>query len=295
MGGAAPVAVVIPAYRSAGTLGECLESVLGQSLPPAEIVVVDDGSPDDIAGVVAPFRDRVRCIRQENRGPGAARNRGVEETAAPLLAFLDADDVWLPRRLERTWAALEEQPAADLVFADAWDWDGEVRSGSRFEANPPPAGAIGVEALVRANFIPILTVLMRREAFLRAGGFDPDRSFLAVEDYDLWLRVLLTGEAFCLREKVALYRRAPGSLGSSANILAGLRRVHEKLLAHPRCPAGLGRAVRRREGLAAREHAWELLEKGAWREARVPLRAALGAAPFSPALWKLLVRWLLRR
>ena len=128
----------------------------------------------------------------------------------------------------------------------------------------------------------------------RAGGFDPDRRFLAVEDYDLWLRVLLGGRAVCLREKVALYRRTAGSLGSSGNILAGLRRVHAKLLADPRCPAGVARAVRFREGVAAREHAWELLEGKRWREARAPLRAALRAAPFSPAVWKLVARGLLR-
>jgi glycosyltransferase involved in cell wall biosynthesis len=110
------IAVIIPAYNSAPYLGEALESVAWQTLQPSEVVVVDDGSTDCTGQIAASF-DGVRVVRQENGGPSAARNTGVAETAAPIIAFLDADDIWLPDKLERQAAALLADDSLGYVLA----------------------------------------------------------------------------------------------------------------------------------------------------------------------------------
>src|SRR4051812_26302017 len=109
------VSVVIATYNSGRFVGQAVRSVLAQTYRPFEIVVVDDGSTDDTAGVLAGYRDGVRYVYQENRGPAAARNRGIAEAAGELVAFLDADDEWHPEKLSRQWEALSASPRAGLV------------------------------------------------------------------------------------------------------------------------------------------------------------------------------------
>src|SRR4051794_8654152 len=94
------VAVIIPTFNYARFVGRAVQSVLDQTFPPAEVIVVDDGSTDATAGVLESFGSRITVLRQQNRGVAAARNLGVRHSTAPLLAFLDADDLWLPRKLE---------------------------------------------------------------------------------------------------------------------------------------------------------------------------------------------------
>src|SRR5437764_1208122 len=97
----APVSVVIPTYNSARYIGDAVESVLAQTLPPAEIIVIDDGSQDDTAQRISPLLDRVTYRFQKNAGVSAARNLGVSIAQQPLVAFLDADDVWHPAKLQK--------------------------------------------------------------------------------------------------------------------------------------------------------------------------------------------------
>lgn len=290
----APVAVIVPAFRSEPTLCAAIDSILSQTLPPSEIVVVDDGSPESPAPLLERYAERVRLLRQENQGPGAARNLGAAATRAPYLAFLDADDAWLPLRLERTLAALEADAGAALSYGDAHDWDGTRLLGRRHEKCPPPPGAPTLEDLVRRNFIPLLTTLVRREAFDRVGGFDPDRRLMAVEDYDLWLRLLPLGRALLVPEPLALYRRAAGSLGSNRNLLVGVRRVHQKLRADPGLARSLGRAMARREAGARLDLAWDLLVEGRFLCAAGHALAALPRLPGSRRSWTILARSLAR-
>ena len=133
------VAVVLPAYRSSRFLGDALESLFAQSLPPDEIIVVDDGSPEDEEGVVRPYLDRVSYVRTENRGPGAARNLGVSLTHSPLVAFLDADDLWEPQKLLAQVAYLRERPGCLLVGPTP----GSLERVSRFGAGPGRGGGRG--------------------------------------------------------------------------------------------------------------------------------------------------------
>src|SRR5690606_34946074 len=109
------VSVIIPAWRAAGTIRRAVTSVLNQTHAVHEILVIDDGSPDDIGAPLEDLDSRVRVVRQENAGASAARNHGLELATGEWIAFLDADDEWLPQRLELQFAALQKHREVGLV------------------------------------------------------------------------------------------------------------------------------------------------------------------------------------
>lgn len=113
-----PYSVVIPAHNASATIGEAVASVLAQTVLPAEILVVDDGSTDDTAALASQAHRLVRVIRQDNAGPGAATTRGMSESRHALIATLDADDVWLPHKMEQQLSLLSAQAATDGVFSN---------------------------------------------------------------------------------------------------------------------------------------------------------------------------------
>jgi glycosyltransferase involved in cell wall biosynthesis len=111
--------VVIPAYNAADTIAPAIESVLAQTVQPKEIIVVDDGSTDETAAVVGEMASRITIVRQPNRGPGAATSAGIALATAPYIATLDADDLWLPGKIERQAQCFEAVPEIAGVFASA--------------------------------------------------------------------------------------------------------------------------------------------------------------------------------
>jgi glycosyltransferase involved in cell wall biosynthesis len=193
------VSVIVPAWNAAATLAETLRSVLEQSYPADEILVLDDGSTDETQHVVAAFAPRIDYLRQANGGPSAARNAGLEATQADLVAFLDADDIWLPRALELLSAPLGSNPevaASRGMTVDLYaDPDGSASAGL---SDPYWGFNVG-------------SALFRRSALAGLGGFDP--SLLDGEDVDLWLR-LREQRLACRRvESVVLrYRQRPGDV-----------------------------------------------------------------------------------
>ena len=236
---AAPAfSIVVAAFQSAGTIEATIESVRRQTRGDWELVVVDDGSSDGTPELVEAFDDpRVRVIRQpENRGPGAARNRGISVAQAPLVCTLDSDDLWLPQYLERMGRALESNPGATVACTDAWIFDepsGRVMKKSVMATQDPPrplpddAQAFLVELLQR-NFV-YNSVAVRREAVRAVGGYD-ERLWVG-EDWELWLRLAAAGHRFVLvSERLALYRRRPGSLtADSERTVAGKREVYRRV------------------------------------------------------------------
>lgn len=110
------VSCIVPVFNGERYLEEALDSILAQTSPPAELIVVDDGSTDATPQIVESYTDRIRYFRQSNRGPAAARNRGILAANGDLLAFLDADDLWLPEKLERQVAFLHDHPDVDLCL-----------------------------------------------------------------------------------------------------------------------------------------------------------------------------------
>lgn len=170
------VSVIIPTYQHASTLDACLKSLLGQTVLPKEIIVVDDGSTDQTNVVLEPFFDQIIYEYQSNQGAPIARNHGASLATGELLLFCDADVIASPLLIERLRDALEEQPEASYAYC-AFRW------GSRLFRAKPFDG----EALRRQNFIHT-TSLIRRQAFV---GFDP--SLKRFQDWDLWLTMLEQG------------------------------------------------------------------------------------------------------
>ena len=189
----APVTVIIPAFRAEKTIRRALESVVAQSRPPREVIIVDDGSDDATIATAESCREAMGAIAlvvtcQPSAGAGAARNRGVVAATQPVLAFLDADDDWLPDHLRES---LEHMDKSGCTLTAHNEWlvdDGNERlndSLSRMKERSDPFVSI-----YRKGCISTSTVVVSRDAVFAAGGFDP--SLLNGQDVDLWLAILST-------------------------------------------------------------------------------------------------------
>lgn len=200
--GAEAVSVVIPCFRQAHFLSEAIESVLAQDHGSVEIVVVDDGSPDNVGEVAARYPG-VKYLRRVNGGLATARNAGLREASGEFLLFLDADDRLLPGAIDRGLEELRADPEA-MMAAGTWQLIGE--EGEPLPADPPRQPPEAFPALLESCFISTpAAVLYRRELFGRIGRFDPAVS--ASADYNLYLR---TAARFPVRlhpHAVAEYRR----------------------------------------------------------------------------------------
>jgi len=179
------VSVVIPTYNRAGTVERAVESVLGQTHQPIEIVVVDDGSSDDTSEQILRAFPRVRVLRQENLGVSAARNRGIAATSGDWIALLDSDDEWRPSKLEEQLRAIGTQPDHLICHTDEiW-----IRHGRRVNPKTKHAKSGGwiFEKCLPLCAISPSSVLLHRRLLSEVGHFNEDLP--ACEDYDLWLRV----------------------------------------------------------------------------------------------------------
>jgi glycosyltransferase involved in cell wall biosynthesis len=192
-----PLAVVIPAWNAARYLSEAIESVLAQTRCVSSIVVVDDGSHDGTADVARRY-PQVRLIRQRHAGAGAARNRGVAACDEPILAFLDADDVWLPDKLEHQVGRLDE-PGVDAVFGLVENFV----SPDRAEA----LGPIDVERAPLAGPVPSALVVSRA-AWARVGPFATDGPL--TDWVDWYLRLVDGGAGIAVVDRVVVRRRVHG-------------------------------------------------------------------------------------
>jgi glycosyltransferase involved in cell wall biosynthesis len=222
------VGVIIPAYNAECFIAKALESVLAQTRAPQEILVVDDGSIDNTAAVVSRYRGPVRYFRQENRGVGAARNKGVELTQTERIVFLDADDRLLPEALSRQCEVLKRHPEVDVLAYNFWhvapsgerlaDCLTEHVTGIRTitwskEKNGGPWIVTGglVEALVRDFPMAPAVSSIRRSTLKVCGGFN--EAFRTAEDLDLFLRLAKLGQVFAfIPEPLSLVLQRPKSL-----------------------------------------------------------------------------------
>lgn len=179
------VSVIIPTYNRAHTLERALRSVLAQSRAPVEIIVVDDGSTDGTAGIIWEKFPSVRYVRQDNRGPSAARNRGIGQAKGPWLAFLDSDDEWLENKLEMQMERVTRSPESGLCHTEEI-WIRRGRRVNQMKKHAKAGGHIFERCLPRCVISPS-SVLIHRRVFEQVGLFDEDLE--VCEDYDLWLRV----------------------------------------------------------------------------------------------------------
>jgi glycosyltransferase involved in cell wall biosynthesis len=210
------VSVIIPAYEAASYIPETLESVFCQSYQNFEVILINDGSPDseDFERAIAPYRDRIVYISQENAGPSAARNAGIRRARGEYLAFLDSDDSWYPNCLAAlVELALSLQPSCDLVYSDALVYaDSQQLRMSRYSEICPSKGAVTFESLLREDCqASTSSTMVRRQAATAAGLFD--ENLRRAEDYDLWLRIAHRAANMAYTPEVLGKNRVvPGSL-----------------------------------------------------------------------------------
>ena len=213
MSGNAPlVSVVIPTYRHRDLVPATLASVWAQTCTDTEVIVVDDGSPDDTAGALRPLAEagRIRYFRQENAGQARARNRGIAEARGTFIALLDDDDLWPPDKLEWQVAALRERPDAVLAYGFA----ARLSDDLRLSEPDMPSGPVR-EAFLRRNYIfsPGQT-LIRSDALRQVGGCDA--SIWGSDDWDLYIRLAALGP-FVYQDRNALrYRLHAGNASKNA-------------------------------------------------------------------------------
>jgi len=194
------VSVVIPVFNGARFLREAIESVLAQTYANVEIVVVDDGSTDETPAMIASF-DTVRGMRQEHAGQATARNRGVAAARGEYVAFLDADDVMLPDRLERQVAYLREHPECACVL-------GRQQIAVEAGVEPPAWVANGGGDGSVSELVQPMSALVRRSAFDRIGPFDT--SFRFAEDVDWLFRAQDSDVGVAILQEAVLVRRIHG-------------------------------------------------------------------------------------
>lgn len=214
----ADISVIIPAYKAADTIRRALDSIVIQSIAPGEVIVIDDGSPDQTALVAEIAGTNLHGIaftvlRQKNGGAGAARNRGIKAAKGSLLAFLDADDEWLPEKLECSLLQINRSGSV-LVAHDGWivSRDGKTilnETARRFAEGPD-----SFVTLYRKGYIDTCSVLARRDSVIAAGGFD--ESLPNAQDFELWLAMLhephTTFKVFT--DPLVRYHINPGSIMS---------------------------------------------------------------------------------
>jgi len=209
--------VVIPTYQSADTIADAVRSVLGQTRPAHEIIVVDDGSTDDLDGALEPLLEQITLIRKANGGGASALNAGARQATGDFLAILDSDDVYLPGRLSALAQLATAQPGLDLLTTDAYFVVDHERVGRFNVANPFPVDGQRETILERCF---IFAPAIRRSRLLEIRGFDEDLSI--AYDWDCWLRLILTGSTAAIVDEPHMeYRIHEGSL--SGNRASSLR------------------------------------------------------------------------
>lgn len=199
----AEISVVIPAFNQATFLGAAIESVLAQTRPAKEIIVVDDGSTDATPEVARRYGDRIGYIRQDNAGLSAARNTGIQAAMGDYVALLDSDDLWLPRFLELTGRLLDSRPDLGAVYAGLQFVDAHGIPLHQQVTRTVAPEALH-DALIDGEFFAADAVLVRRACFDRVGLFNP--ALRASEDWDMWLRVARAYAFAGLSEPLLLYR-----------------------------------------------------------------------------------------
>lgn len=201
------VSVVVPNFNYARYVGAAIQSVLDQTYEPIEIVVVDNGSTDESLKVLSRFSDRCTVIAQENQGQAGARNRGIDASSGEFVAFLDADDVWLPTKLQEQMALMSNDQRLVLVYCGLVEVNADLEP---IKEIAPRFRGRGLEKFVRYPGVAVVlggesTAVVRRSSLDRAGPFDPT---LAISTgWDMWRRVAAQGFIDFVPRALVLYRQ----------------------------------------------------------------------------------------
>jgi glycosyltransferase involved in cell wall biosynthesis len=247
------VSVLMASHNAAEWIGESIDSVLAQTYPDVELVVADDASTDETPAIVSGYADRhpdrVRLVRaRERAGPIRRRNDALDAARGSLLAWLDHDDVWLPAKLEKQVAVIQERPEVGAVYTgyEAFDADTGAVVPWRDESLEAE-GDVLADLFVKGCFIASLTVLFRREGIERRGARFREAEFSFGDDYFLWLVLALDWQFARVNEVLARYRRHAANestrLSASNYHEARVRLLRDFLAQFPEARGRLGPAV----------------------------------------------------
>lgn len=265
------VSVVIPAHNAERFIRQALDSVLAQTCPVWEVLVVNDGSTDATSEIVASYGDPVRCVEQANAGPSAARNRGIREARGDFVAFLDSDDLWLREKLAEQMPRFDPHGRVGLVYCPVQ----RIDEGGR---PLPTSQARALEGrvyyrLLEGNVVATSAAVVRKSCFESAGYFPEDMSW--AEDWHLWLRLARDHELACVDRPLVLRRT------HAASLWAQRERAHHGALEVLARTAGASddprtRAIARRTARRIRRnYGLNLLRQGEWAAGRRALACAL--------------------
>ena len=233
------VSVIIPAYNAEKYIAETLDSVLNQTYSDYEVIIVDDGSKDKTVSIIkqyqAKYPEKVGLIQKENGGPASARNMGIRTAIGEYIAFIDADDLWLPEKLEKQIKCFEAQPSeVGMVYTDAkkFDGDGIWTLPEKYRHNYIEGWIY--KDLLKANFIPNQSVIVRKRCFEKTGLFDESIELISMEDYEMWLRIAKDWKISFFNETLSLYREQAQGISKKfeSSLTAGIRLLekHSKLV-----------------------------------------------------------------
>lgn len=301
------VSVVIPVFNAAPLVASALRSAFAQTFTDFEVILVDDGSEDHpaLTAALAEFSGRIRCIRQANGGPAKARNTGIAASTGELVAFLDADDEWLPEKLASQVTYFDRYPHTGLLHTAV------VHGTRHVGVSDGPPRSLFCELYHTDFFINTLTVMMPRRVLEEVGGFD-ERREIHVEDWDLWLRTAARYPIGYISTPLAHHRRG-GLMSRQIDrtyeaqllVMSKSRALCQEACARHR--ANPVRCERRRRHVLHRDWGHNRFEAGDSRGARAQFRRALAQGPFDSATlrlylstfanerWRTRVRRLLRR
>ena len=279
------VSCVIPAYNAEPHIAQAVRSVLEQTRVPDEVIVVDDGSTDGTAEVLAGFGDRIRLVSQAQGGAAAARNAGVAAADGQWIALLDADDWWLPEKVERTLDALSHAPEAAIAYTGRLVCDD--RTGQQRQAPLVRQQGHAYHGLLAGNCMPTSSAMVQHEAWDRAGGMASD--LMTCEDWDLWLRVAREEPVVCVPEPLCVYRLHVGGISQSG--VSRMREDEQRVLqrrieADPDLPE---RVVRQAWSAHHFRCGMDAYSAADFRGARARFRQALGQAWHRGAAWRYLL------
>jgi glycosyltransferase involved in cell wall biosynthesis len=282
------VSIVIPVYNAAAFVREAVDSALAQTHPDTEVIVIDDGSTDETPAILAAYGNRIRVHRQRNTGVGGARNTATQLATGEWLAFLDADDVWAPRKIETQ---------LDAVGDGAWVYTNRFNFGAR---GPLPElqsdvtlmtdGDVFVPLLLRGNFITLSSAMMRTRLVIDLGGFCCRDG--GCSDWDLWLRAASRRhEVRYVAEPLVGYRFTSTSMSANHRRMTPARRaVVARALETERGRALPWRLRRRIWAETYRTNGWDAARSGARWDALADYARAAAAWPLDVCSYKAAVK-----
>ncbi len=209
------VSVVIPTYNSQETIKGALESVYSQSVPPDEVLVIDDESSDNTCAIVTSNFPEVRLIKKHNGGPSSARNLGIKNAKSEWIAFLDADDNWANDKTEIQLSEIDRNPKAVLIASNWTETARPLLDSQKARPAEVSTKKLWTSEILVLNRFQTSTVIARRAQLDQLGGFRSELD--GAEDWDMWLRLSKLGEIVLIEEPLVLYRNSES--GYSKNLV----------------------------------------------------------------------------